>query len=173
MDRLDARNQPPPDLTDCCGKAEALPPASALRNEPLHRLFKSVGQAFRQQILQQMRAEGITEVFPGAVPLILHLGDEDGLTMSELARRCGLESSTLTPLMDELERYGLAARARDPDDRRVVRLYLTESGRTLEPRLRGLLMRLQEVALIGVSEEELATLHQVLERMAANLNNLG
>ncbi|HZO88549.1 MAG TPA: MarR family transcriptional regulator [Chthonomonadaceae bacterium] len=159
-------------LQGCCGKVEPLPPASALHNEPLPRLFKAVEQAFRQQALQQMRAEGIADVFPGATPLILHLGEEDGLTLSELGKRCGLESSTITPLVDELERHQIAVRARDPADRRVVRLYLTEYGRSLAPRLRGLLLRLQEVALAGISEEELAALRRTLERIAANLNSL-
>ncbi len=171
MDGIDAPNPVDGGLHGC--EVKAMPPASVLRNEPLHRLFKAVEQAFRQQALQQMRAEGITDLFPGAAPLILHLGEEDALTISELARRCGLESSTMTPLVDELERHGLVSRARAREDRRVVRLYLTEAGRRLEPRLRVLLLRLQEVALADVSEAELATLHRVLERMAANLNRLG
>src|SRR5579872_2273234 len=110
MDRLDAPDPATRTLHGCGGGMEAMPPASVLRNEPLHRLFKSVEQAFRQQALQQMRAEGITDLFPGAAPLILHLGEEDGPTISELARRCGLESSTMTPLVDELERHGLVSR---------------------------------------------------------------
>ncbi len=154
----------------CCGMPEATPPASALRNEPLHRFFKAVTQAFWQQGLRLMRTEGIDGLFPGAAPLLLHLGDEDGLALSELARRCDLESSTLTPIVDELERQGLAARARDPEDRRVVRLHLTETGRATAPRLRALLLGLQETALTGISDADLQTLHSVLERIAANLN---
>ena len=172
MDDLDARESEEPDLQGMCGKVSPMPPASVLRNAPLHRLFKAVEQAFRQQALQQMRAEGITDVFPGATPLILHLGDEDGLTMSELARRCGLESSTMTPLLDELERRDIAVRVRDPEDRRVHRLYLTAHGRALEPRLRRLLLRLQEVSVAGISEEELATMRHVLEGILANLHAL-
>lgn len=166
----DLGDKPVETLHACC--EGAMPPASALRHAPLHRLFKGVEQAFRHQALQQMRAAGITDLFPGAVPLILHLGDSDGLPMSELGKRCGLESSTMTPLVDELERSGLALRARDPEDRRIVRLHLTEAGRHLEPRLRALLLRLQETALTDISDDELAALHRVLERIAANLNRL-
>ena len=50
-------------------------------------LLQAVEQAFRQQFLLRMRQENI-DLFPGAAPLILHLGDEDGLTMSELGKRC-------------------------------------------------------------------------------------
>src|SRR5690349_20860251 len=138
-----------------CSRDAAHPPSSVLRNEPLYRAFKAVHMAFRQRALQLMRSEGIDELFPGAAPLLLHLGDEDGLTLSELARRCELENSTLTPLVDDLERHDLVARARDRDDRRVVRIHLTAQGRELEPRLRALWLRLQEVALTGISRAEL------------------
>jgi DNA-binding MarR family transcriptional regulator len=155
-----------------CDAMNVMPPPSVLRNEPLHRRFKAVAQAFRQQALQQMRAEGITEVFPGAAPLLLHLGDEDGLPLSELARRCGLESSTLTPLVDELEARDLVFRARASEDRRIVRVYLTPRGLGLEPRLRALLLRLQEAALSGIPDADIEALHRVLERIAANLDCL-
>lgn len=148
-----------------------MPPPSALRHEPLHRLFKAVEQAFRQQALQQMRAQGISDVFPGAAPLILHLGDEDGLTMSDLGKRCGLENSTITPLVDELERRNIAVRTRDPDDRRIIRLHLTPHGQDLEPRLRALLLNLQEVAFSGIPKADLETMRQVLESILANLSS--
>jgi DNA-binding MarR family transcriptional regulator len=166
MDRLEKRG-----IGEMHCDQKPLPPASALRNEALPRLFRTVEQAFRHQALQQMRAAGIPDVFPGVIPLLLHLGDEDGLTMSELARRCHLESSSLTPLVDELERHHLAARARAPEDRRVIRLYLTEPGRALEPRLRALLLRLQDTALSGIPESDIANLRATLERIIANLSS--
>ena len=143
-------------------------PSSALRNAPLHRSFKAVEQAFRQQFLHRMRQENI-DLFPGAAPLILHLGDEDGLTMSELGKRCGLESSTMTPLVDELERRQLIGRVRAPEDRRVIRLHLTPAGHALEPRLRALLLDLQSVALCNIPDTDLAVMHHVLESILSNL----
>ncbi len=143
-------------------------PNSALRNAPLHRSFKAVEQAFRQQFLLRMRQENI-DLFPGAAPLILHLGDEDGLTMSELGKRCGLESSTMTPLVDELEGLKMIGRVRAPEDRRVIRLHLTPSGRELEPRLRTLLLDLQSVALCNIPDTDLAAMHRVLESILTNL----
>jgi DNA-binding MarR family transcriptional regulator len=116
-----------------------------------------------------MRAEGIADLYPGATSLLLHLGEEDGLTLSELARRCDLENSTLTPLVDELERHVLVRRVRAAEDRRVILLFLTERGRDLEPRLRKMWLDLQERALSGISESELETLHRLMDRIARNL----
>lgn len=155
-----------------CPPLKANPPASALVDESMHRAFKAVDQAFRRALLHQMRREGISEIFPGAAPLILHLGDEDGLTLSELGKRCGLESSTMTPLVDDLERRDIARRARAPEDRRVIRLHLTPYGRELEPHLRRILMDLQKSAVAGISGEELAAMRHVMERIASNLEHL-
>lgn len=152
-----------------CGNPEPMPPASVLRNEPLHRLFKAVEQAFRQKALLLMRQQGISDVFPGTVPLILHLGDEDGLPMSELARRCGLDASTLTPLVDELEKRGMAYRARSAEDRRIICLHLTPRGQEVEPQLRRLIFELQELAMQGIPHADIAAMHRVMEGILANL----
>lgn len=171
MDRLDTHKQSHDPTGDMC-PPKAMPPESVMRNAPLHRVLRGVEHAFRQQALAQLRAEGI-DIFPGVAPLILHLGDEDGLTMTELGKRCGLDSSTLTPLVDLLERHKLAVRARAFEDRRVYRLHLTEQGKTLEPRLRSLLVRLQTIAFAGIPEEEMQAMLGTLERIAGNLNSFG
>lgn len=156
-------------LPDPC-RLEARPPASILRDAPLYVVFKAVQTAFRHRALQQLRAQGI-DLYPGVAPLLLHLGEEDDLTLSELARRCELENSTLTPLVDELERHGLATRGRDRDDRRLVRIRLTAAGQEMAPRLHTLWMRLQEQSLAGISDTEVQTLHQVMHRMVDNLGS--
>lgn len=163
MDCVDARK------VGACHPAPT-PPAGVTRHEPLHRAFKAAEQAFRQRALHEMRAEGITDLYPGAAPLLLHLGDEDGLTMSELARRCGLESSTMTPLVDELERQGIVQRLRAAEDRRIIRLRLTAAGRDLEPRLRRLIVRLEDVAFTGIPECDISQLRATLEQIVCNLS---
>jgi DNA-binding MarR family transcriptional regulator len=50
--------------------------------------------------------------------------------MNEVARSLGVAMSTATQLADRLERLGLVERRADPADRRVVRLALTEAGRS-------------------------------------------
>ena len=154
-----------------CGHPEPQPPASVLRNESLQRTFKAVHQGFLQRALHQMRAEGIADLYPGATSLLLHLNEEDGLTLSELARRCDLEPSTLTPLVDELEKHDLVRRQRAHDDRRMVLLFLTERGRELAPRLHRMWLQIQETALRGISGDDLTALHRILARIVANLND--
>ncbi|GAA5047866.1 DNA-binding MarR family transcriptional regulator [Thermocatellispora tengchongensis] len=48
--------------------------------------------------------------------------------MTELAAFLGLDKSTLSGLIDRAERRGLVARGKDPHDRRVVDVFLTQAG---------------------------------------------
>ncbi len=54
---------------------------------------------------------------------------EDGLSARALAERLGVTPSTLTRIMDRLVRHRLVRREEDGEDRRLVRHYLSESGR--------------------------------------------
>jgi DNA-binding MarR family transcriptional regulator len=62
----------------------------------------------------------------------LHELDTDTpLSQRELTERLGLEKSSVSRLAAELERRKLLVRERDPDNRRLYRLRLTEKGRAL------------------------------------------
>ncbi|HEU5330769.1 MAG: MarR family transcriptional regulator [Thermomicrobiales bacterium] len=60
---------------------------------------------------------------------LLRLASAEGLTMGELARRIGVSCAAATQVVDQLVDLGLVARERDMEDRRVVRLWLTERAR--------------------------------------------
>lgn len=60
------------------------------------------------------------------------MGTKRGPTMGELAEALGVALSTGTQIVERIEKRGLVRRAHgDPDDRRVVRLALTDAGRDL------------------------------------------
>lgn len=61
--------------------------------------------------------------------LLAQLDRADGLKMSELSRRLMVTSGNVTGIADQLERDGWLIREADSDDRRAIRLRLTDSGR--------------------------------------------
>ncbi len=64
------------------------------------------------------------------------LYQQDGLTLGELSEKMGLSASTITGLVDRLERDNYVRRMRDGNDRRVVRVFFTPEGkRILENKL--------------------------------------
>ncbi|OSN00385.1 MULTISPECIES: MarR family winged helix-turn-helix transcriptional regulator [Lonsdalea] len=69
--------------------------------------------------------------------VMLVLWQKDGVTVSELGERLYLDSATLTPLLKRLQQAGLVERYRGKKDERQVLIYLTDNGRQLQDKARG------------------------------------
>ncbi|MBL4696460.1 MAG: MarR family transcriptional regulator [Rhizobiaceae bacterium] len=59
------------------------------------------------------------------------LFESDGLTMRSLADAVTLNRPTMTKIVDKLVADGLCYRVPDPKDRRKVRIFLSEQGKSL------------------------------------------
>ena len=66
---------------------------------------------------------------PGEVNALACFGDADALPVRELVRATGQRPSTLTGVLDRLERRGLLERAPQPGDRRALQVALTADGK--------------------------------------------
>lgn len=69
--------------------------------------------------------------------LMRHIDREPGITVIELARRSGSAKSHVSKMVDQLGRQGFVEKRPDPDDQRLVRLYLTRSAREAMAELQG------------------------------------
>ncbi|WP_244259375.1 MarR family transcriptional regulator [Rathayibacter sp. VKM Ac-2759] len=100
--------------------------------------------------------------------VMLALWEREPRSLSDLAEVLRLEPATLSPLIKRLEAAGLATRARDPRDERLLAVRLTPAGREL--RARAEQVPPQIVAALGVDLDELlelqARLTAVIERIA-------
>jgi DNA-binding MarR family transcriptional regulator len=99
--------------------------------------------------------------------VMLVLWQEDGVTVSAIGSRLGLDSGTLTPLLKRLEAAGLLSRIRDAADERQVRITLTGPGRGLKAKARGIPHEL--FCALGLAPADIAALRGKLESLAANL----
>ena len=61
--------------------------------------------------------------------VLFSLLENDGSTLSEIGALAHIENSSLTTLGDKLVKEGLGERSLFPQDRRVIRLFLTDAGR--------------------------------------------
>lgn len=99
--------------------------------------------------------------------VLVALGQRDGQTVSELGEALFLESNTLTPMLKRLETGGLVHRRRDLRDERVVRITLSEQGRSLAGELAC--VPPQVLAASGLPREDLHALGETLDRLGATL----
>lgn len=63
------------------------------------------------------------------------LSDQDGAMITQLARVALAEQSRLTRIIIQMEDRGLVVRRNDPQDGRRVRVFLTDTGRTVAAEL--------------------------------------
>jgi len=100
--------------------------------------------------------------------VMLVLWEGDGLTVSQLGERLGLDSGTLTPLLKRLEAQGLVRRLRDVADERRVLLQLTPQGRALKAR--ALTVPEQIACAAGCELDELAALTARLKALRSQIS---
>jgi DNA-binding MarR family transcriptional regulator len=91
------------------------------------------------------------------------LWEHDGLTITAIADRLGLDASMITPLVKRLESIGVLTRTRNPQDERQVIVRLTKKGESLEGRSACLTQTLLERS--GMTEERLAHLNDQVQEL--------
>jgi DNA-binding MarR family transcriptional regulator len=87
---------------------------------------------------------------------------------AQLCKDISYDGGAMTRMVDRLEAKGLIRRSRCPEDRRLVKLELTEAGRAALPKLRECSVRVLNHFLRGFSQVEARQLESFLVRMLQN-----
>ena len=147
-----------------------------MRTIDVTKYVKRTREAIRQVgrvvcLRDPLTADMPENLTPSQIHTILWLGQEE-LPMSEVARRLNATAGTMTGIVDRLEKLGFVERQRDAADRRVIRLRLTETGRTVCGRLDTLIEE-RIAALLGLLDEpDQAALVDIFEKLAMRAHAL-
>lgn len=126
------------------------------------------------RILEQILAEKNIDAFNGAQGRILYvLWSRDGISLRELADKTGLAPTTLTSMVDRMEKAGLVCRMLDKNDRRKTLLALTAKAKNLEQDYKSVSDKMSEIFYKGFSDEEISTCEAMLARILDNMKKLG
>jgi len=154
-----ATKQPPPKPT-VFYRAENYHP-----DESAAYLMKRILNCMSSEVDQALEASGLTHA--QWMPLVkLHLGHAS--TAAELARECTLDAGAMTRMLDRLEAKGLVERVRSSQDRRVVKLELTDEGRAAASQIPPVLCSVQNAFLQPLSIAEWEQLKGLLRRVLDN-----
>ena len=107
-----------------------------------------------------------SSITPDQWRVLIHLYEERGCTMSELAAAASLTGPTLTRLVDRLTTSALAYRNADPTDRRRVMVHLSSRGRSLVRRLHPRVLAAEAEAVAVLSSTDARELNRLLTRIA-------
>jgi MarR family transcriptional regulator, organic hydroperoxide resistance regulator len=94
------------------------------------------------------------------------------LSLSGLSERIRAQNSTVTGIIDRMEREGLVVRARSTEDRRVVHIRLTEDGAKIARDISVEPMEIFRQALESLAGEEVRDLLRVLTRIAQRVQTI-
>ena len=94
----------------------------------------------------------------------------DGITMSNLSHRIGVDNSTLTRLIGILEHKGLVERRKNKNDRRSKLVNLTKVGENNIKVIEENTLNLSEKVLTSFSHTEKASLKDVLNKLHWNIS---
>lgn len=128
----------------------------------LARTARSVSRAFDDALAQA----------GGSVPVwlvLISLKSQQMRNQRELAEAVGIREATLTHHLNAMDEQGLITRRRDPANRRVHQVELTEAGEDAFQRLRGAAAAFDQRLRAGLSGDEVSQLEALLGRLAANV----
>jgi len=130
-------------------------------------LISDVSRLLRKRFDERARLIGVTrQQWRTLSVLKRHEGSNQGM----LAELLEVEPITLGRMIDRLEEAGWVERRRDPDDRRMWRIHLTDAAQPILLQLKGIADSLFVDAAEGISADDQAKLHALLEQLRDNLN---
>lgn len=97
---------------------------------------------------------------------LLALPAGGSLSMNELSAAMNLASSTMTRMLDNLVRKGLAYREHDEADRRIVRVGLTAKGQKLQKAFAGEKQAIVKAVLFNIRRDEHQTILITLKKLS-------
>jgi MarR family transcriptional regulator for hemolysin len=127
----------------------------------LSRTAKAASRAFDDALAQA----------GGSVPVwlvLISLKSQRLRNQRELAEAVGIREATLTHHLNAMDGQGLITRRRDPANRRVHLVELTDAGEAAFLQLRGAATAFDQRLRAGLSKAEIAQLALLLDRLAAN-----
>ncbi|MFD9354861.1 MarR family winged helix-turn-helix transcriptional regulator [Streptomyces sp. NPDC060031] len=105
------------------------------------------------------------DLTPSEINALANLADGRGRTVSELGAAAGTRPTTLTSVLDRLERRGHITRGSRPGDRRAVLIELTASGEVAAATIRRAIADLERRALHGLPADTIACLRAALQAL--------
>ena len=122
------------------------------------------------RIFEKILSEKNIEEFNGAQGRILYvLWQEDSIAIKELSNKTGLALTTLTSMLDRMEKMDLIKRTFDKTDRRKILIILTEKSISLKDVYYEVSEKMSEIFYNKFSKEEINQFEDYLDRILINL----
>jgi DNA-binding MarR family transcriptional regulator len=123
----------------------------------------------RRLTKDRARMFGLTGPQLTVIKILAELGD---LSLSSLSGRIKAQNSTVTGIIDRMEREELVQRERSAEDRRIVLIRLTDKGRSLARQIQVEPMEIFRSALQSLPKKDVEELFRVLDKVQARVREI-
>ena len=103
--------------------------------------------------------------------IMFALWQEDGISINELAKKTQLGKSTLTSMLDRLEKMGYVKRERSKKDRRKILIRRTKKDKALEGKYVEVSQQMTKLYYKGFTKNEIGRFENDLTRILNNLTD--
>ena len=124
-------------------------------------LLAKTEQAHLQRTKNRFSQEGV-DITPAQWLVLSALYKQDGESLTQLAKRCYLDTSTLTGIIDRLEKGGYVSRESLEGDRRVYQIMLLPKAHKIKEKVAQITDGIFTEMTDGCTSEEIATFRKVL-----------
>jgi DNA-binding MarR family transcriptional regulator len=100
--------------------------------------------------------------------LLSIINENPGTTQSDIGLKSGKDKTNVARMLKLLETRGSIKREKDPEDSRVFRIFITDSGRNLLKKMTPLAMDVNREALAGIDSGEITLFLAILDRIHSN-----
>lgn len=138
-------------------------------DHPRFRTWIAVARACQLMQLTLARNIAHLDIKPPHLDIMLNLYRREGISQQELARKLLVGRSNMSMLLPQLEKRGLIERRGDHQDKRVLRLFLTEEGKAVTEQAMGIQTGLIDLVMAGASEERCNDVADHMESIVARL----
>lgn len=132
----------------------------------LGQICALLGRLHSQALAARVRPHG---VLPGHLPVLFQLWQREPQTQAELCTAVRVEQPTLANTVKRMGKAGLVHKVKDPRDRRMARIGLTERGRALRETVSHCVKEVDAVAQAGLEPSALDGLLAALRLACASL----
>ena len=136
-------------------------------DEPLGRIFSHLGRMYLAGLNHKLSYIDLKRSYYALIQIEKSGGE---LTQNELAICLNTDKVQIVRIIDYLSERAYVERIKNPVDRRKYSLMLTDKAKNELPLIKKAIREMTDEALHGLSDEDVANLYSILNKISSNLN---
>ena len=112
------------------------------------------------------------DLYPGQPIILETIFKNLGITQVELSNMTLKKPATITTMISRLEHMGYIIKKDDLNDKRIIRLYLTDKGIQKYHQMMEVKTRMENIIFAKMSDDDLVKVYDILLKIKNNLDNI-